>query len=209
MRKGFEVKKTKQSHGEASYHHGNLREALLTAAIDIIEKEGVEALNLRRIASAVGVSRTAPYRHFDDKEALLTAVATQGFIELAEVQEAVVDKYDRLGKRGVLMSEVYIRFAVENPELYRLMFGPIITNRASDPELAEARERAFKPCDEQARLVAAEKGVDTVDAQVPGLATWASVHGVASLVIDQAVALPARTPEEKIAFGQKMMRYLA
>src|SRR3982751_2670167 len=105
------------------YHHGNLRGALLQEALSTIRAEGVEALTLREIGARLGVSRTALYRHFADKGALLAAVATEGFRTLREqLTSAWVagagdrDAFDAMGI-------AYIRFAIDNPSHYRVMFG--------------------------------------------------------------------------------------
>src|SRR5688572_10368039 len=105
------------------YHHGDLRRALLQAALRTIQKHGFAALTLRAVGDELGVSRTALYRHFADKSALLTAVAAEGFrmlrVQLSEAWE---------GKgRGLpgfdAMGEAYVRFALEHPWHYRVMFG--------------------------------------------------------------------------------------
>ena len=107
----------------ASYHHGDLRDALMRAARTILEKDGLAELSLRGVARAVGVSPAAPYHHFADKHALLTAVATQGFAalrsEMITRMAKETDPVARLDASGV----GYVVFAVDNPALFRLMFG--------------------------------------------------------------------------------------
>src|SRR4051812_33847937 len=104
------------------YHHGDLRRALIDEAVRTIEAEGVDALTLRAVAQALGVSRTALYRHFADKAALLTAVATTGFHTLSEA----LDEAWRTGGRGRRafddMGVAYVLFAVAHPSYYRVMF---------------------------------------------------------------------------------------
>ncbi len=106
-----------------SYHHGDLRDALIRAARKILEKDGLAELSLRQVARAVGVSPAAPYHHFADKHALLTAVATLGFAALrSEMLMRMAKETDpvaRLDASGV----GYVVFAVDNPALFRLMFG--------------------------------------------------------------------------------------
>src|SRR6186997_767300 len=105
------------------YHHGDLRQALIKEALRTIRKQGVEAVTLRGVAEELGVSRTALYRHFTDKRALLETVACEGFRML---REATVNAWERGGRGNAgfeAMGVAYVRFAVENPEHYRVMFG--------------------------------------------------------------------------------------
>src|SRR4029453_4986315 len=119
-----------------SYHHGNLRRALLDEALATIRADGVDALTLREMGARLGVSPTALYRHFADKRALLTAVATEGFRTLR--QQLVTAWED--GGRGLAafqaMGVVYVGFAVANPSHYRVMFGGFVDQQPRAPELA-------------------------------------------------------------------------
>src|SRR5918995_5657601 len=114
------------------YHHGNLRRGLLDEALATIRTEGVERLTLREIGARLGVSRTALYRHFADKRALLAAVATEGFRTL---REQLVSAWEEGGRSPVgsqAMGAAYVRFAVANPSHYRVMFSRFV-----DPEPQE------------------------------------------------------------------------
>ncbi|HSG28467.1 MAG TPA: TetR/AcrR family transcriptional regulator, partial [Candidatus Krumholzibacterium sp.] len=131
-------------HKEHKYHHGNLRAALVEAASRIMAERGVEKVTVREVSEVVGVSRAALYRHFDGKNALLCTVAEQGFRQLrdrllkesTDPNENCLEKFERL-------AVTYVRFAMENPRFYRLMFskGPV----TSDPtdELKKAAKEAF------------------------------------------------------------------
>src|SRR5918999_4340975 len=126
------------------YHHGNLRRALLDEALATIRAEGVNALTLREIAARVGVSRTALYRHFADKRALLTALATEGFRTLREQLVAAWEEGGRGDAAFRAMGVAYVRFAVTNPAHYRVMFGGFVDTQAWDPELAAEGSGAFQ-----------------------------------------------------------------
>ncbi|HEX2167935.1 MAG TPA: TetR/AcrR family transcriptional regulator, partial [Longimicrobiales bacterium] len=106
-----------------TYHHGDLRRALLDEALVIIGAEGVDALTLRGLGARVGVSRTALYRHFADKPALLTAVATEGFRALREQLVAAWQEGGQTPAAFEAMGAAYIGFAVTNSSHYRVMFG--------------------------------------------------------------------------------------
>ncbi|MGJ8687560.1 MAG: TetR/AcrR family transcriptional regulator, partial [Spongiibacteraceae bacterium] len=108
------------------YHHGDLRATLLEEATALLKEQGIEGLSLRRLAERAGVSRTAPYHHFKDKNALLCALATQAFSQMDQLLGQV--QLDGSDTEQLLRNTVraYLRFATANPELYELMFGRIL-----------------------------------------------------------------------------------
>src|SRR5262245_29829315 len=124
------------------YHHGDLRRALLDEALRTIQHDGVEALTLRTIGLRLGVSRTALYRHFADKRALLSVVATEGFRMLKE------HLLKAWGSGGVAafnaMGVAYIRFAMANSSHYRVMFGGFVDSAPRDQDLTRESEAAFQ-----------------------------------------------------------------
>src|SRR5690554_7553935 len=132
-----------QSTETSSYHHGNLREALLQEAILCIRRAGVENLSLRALARNIGVSQTAPYRHFTDKNALLAELATLALQELANEFLASITLGKSAPENIQNAGEVYLRYAFDNPEKYRLMFGPTISDRQNHPKLVAAGRAAF------------------------------------------------------------------
>lgn len=170
------------------YHHGNLRRALLDQALATIRDEGVGALTLRAIGARVGVSRTALYRHFADKRALLTAVATEGFRTL---RERLVSAWE-MGGRGEAafsaMGVAYVRFAVDNPAHYRVMFGGFVDSPARDPELAAEAHGAFQALVNALAVLQRDGTVRGDDTVLMARYVWALVHGIAMLGID--VQLP-------------------
>ena len=127
------------------FHHGDLRNALITAAKDIVERKGVEAFSLREAARNVGVSANAAYHHFKDKDALLGAVASDGFAELAMQRERArakvgADPWKQLSAGA----KVYVQFAEARPKLFDLMFGPLgvgaaFKNHGNEPRIAAKR----------------------------------------------------------------------
>ena len=172
------------------YHHGNLRRALLDEAVSTIRAEGVERLTLREIGARLGVSRTALYRHFADKGALLRAVATEGFRTLRERLLAAWENGGRGAAAFDAMGVAYVRFAVANPSHYRVMFGGFVDPQACEPELAAEAEGAFRALvDALASLQRAGiiRGDDTV---TMARFIWAVVHGVAMLGIDGQLREP-------------------
>src|SRR5687767_3479304 len=123
------------------YHHGDLRRALLQAAVRTIRTHGVDGLTLRGVGSTLGVSRTALYRHFTDKAALLAAVAAEGFRMLREELARAWEESGRALTGFEAMGRAYVRFAVAHPSHYRVMFGADISS-AENAELVEEGPRA-------------------------------------------------------------------
>jgi AcrR family transcriptional regulator len=167
-----------------SYHHGNLKLALLDAAITQIKDVGVEKLSLRGIARTVGVSQTAPYRHFKDKNHLLADVAAHAFTELYKRIHALIDPNSSAIINIQTVAMAYIQYAIENPEKYRLLFGNTIQNRRSYGYMVEAGEQSFRILIDQV-----EQGVKAGDF-IPGCSLllantlWTQVHGSALLILD-------------------------
>jgi AcrR family transcriptional regulator len=169
----------------SGYHHGDLRAALLAAAMDLLEGGG-DTLSLRAVARRAGVSSAAPYRHYADKETLESALATVGFADLKK----------RLASAGALpttpedfasMGVTYVRFAMERPALFRLMFGNPCVNSNDERAAAAAEVLEFvRICVSHAYAVA--------DAEALATASWSLVHGLAFLHLDGKFA--ANSPEE-------------
>jgi AcrR family transcriptional regulator len=161
-----------------------LRRALLEAAVRTIQKHGFGALTLRAVGDELGVSRTALYRHFADKSALLTAVAAEGFRTLrADLVAAWATEGDSLPSLTA-MGEAYVRFALQNPWHYRVMFGSGFDLDTSDPELGAEGRAAFLALMNALLSLQAQGLLRQEDGQTQANYVWAVVHGVAMLSID-------------------------
>jgi len=167
-----------------SYHHGNLRRALLDEALATIRADGVDALTLREIGARLGVSRTALYRHFADKRALLTAVATEGFRTLRQQLVAAWEEGGRGDAAFYAMGIAYVHFAVANPSHYRVMFGGFVDPEGRAPELVAEAEGAFKALVDALVTLQHEAVFQRDDPLLMARYVWALVHGVAMLGID-------------------------
>ena len=170
------------------YHHGDLRAALIQAALRTIEKQGVPALTLRGVGEDLGVSRTALYRHFADKAALLAAVAAEGFRTL---RGALVEAWEGAG-RGRAGFEAqglaYVRFASDHPSHYRVMFGGFLARPLPDPDLARESAAAFQALVEAILEMQRDGLAAPGDPLLPARFAWATVHGIAMLAIDGVLA---------------------
>ena len=140
-----------------TYHHGDLRAAVLSAAWKMVEKEGIEGLSVREAARRAGVSHNAPYRHFASREALVAALVAEGFDQLKMAME---------NRAGRALGEAYVGFALAQPQRFRLMFS---SGRVDD-ELKARFSNAF-----------AHLGIDSA---ASGAAAWSLVHGLALLILE-------------------------
>ena len=179
------VNNTQMTEQKSQYHHGDLASALMDAAIVRIAQEGVDKLSLRAVARDLGVSQTAPYRHFTDKNHLLSLLAQQGFERLAHTSfEASSHYQDDTFKALMALGLAYIEFAREHPQHYRLMFGGTIKRDCGETQVMKTSMSAFDVILQQAT-----RGVERGDLiqQEPRLlarSCWAKVHGIAMLLID-------------------------
>ena len=179
------------------YHHGDLRSALLDAGLRLLRERSVDDLGLRELAREVGVSPAAIYRHFPDKNALMAALAVEGLERMAAAQRQATRAAGG-GKAGFLASGMaYVRFAVDNPALFRLVFGAV---QGCDPLDA--------PIDS---VASAMRGLrQDIEALVPAdmpaaarkaaaLHAWALVHGLAQLVLDGQIPADWRLIERVLS----------
>jgi AcrR family transcriptional regulator len=166
------------------YHHGDLRRALIDEALRTIDKSGVDGVTLRAVGEALGVSRTALYRHFSDKQALVAAVAREGFRTLRLALLGAWDGAGR-GRRGFeAMGEAYLQFAVAHPAHYRVMFGRFAESGTRDRELVAEAEGAFQALVDALLEQQREGIVRKDDAVTLAQFVWSVVHGIAMLTID-------------------------
>jgi AcrR family transcriptional regulator len=173
---------------EKPYHHGDLRAALIQAGLAILAEEGVQALTLRAAARRVGVSHAAPYRHFVDKEALLAAIAEEGFNMFAAEVEAAQERYP--GSPREQLEETawaYVRFALAHPDHLRVMFGGSIEDPQVYPGLREAGSRAFAVLVNIMRTGQEAGTIVAGEARVLALIAWTQVHGLSLLLIGHQV----------------------
>jgi AcrR family transcriptional regulator len=183
------------------YHHGDLRRALIDEAVRTIQHDGVDALTVREAGRRLGVSRTALYRHFSDKSALLAAVARDGF---QRFRQDLVDAWEADGRRREgfeRMGRAYVSFAAANPSHYRVMFGAFGDLCEKDPALQADAAAAFQV------LVDAIQGLQTGgkirgdDPRQLAYFIWSAVHGIASLAIDGQLGPGPKVRDELVSFA--------
>ena len=176
------------------YHHGNLRQALIDAALELIEERGVSALTLREVARQVGVTHAAPQRHFADRAALVAAVAEQGFRGLAAHVAAVRGSARTPAQRLRALGVAYVEYALAHPAHLRVMFSPEVADKSRHPELAAAAQAVHGTLVEQIANGQRQGSVAAGDPDELSFAAWSMVHGCAVLLIDgQAMGRSKRT----------------
>jgi AcrR family transcriptional regulator len=179
----------------ASYHHGDLKAALIAAAEELITEAGTAQFTLRECARRAGVSPAAPAHHFGNLLGLLEALATLGFEELARSMEDSAGTGLPPAARIRAMGEAYVRFALQSPGRFRVTFGEKIRpSQSSNAALREAASRAFGLLEsEVARLPACAREPGSILPQTVLL--WSMVHGLATLLLDQRLNGITPTPE--------------
>ncbi|MGR3635120.1 MAG: TetR/AcrR family transcriptional regulator [Shimia sp.] len=181
-----------------TYHHGNLSAALVAAGIAFLQDHSAEKLSLRAVAEVVGVSRTAPYAHFPDKRSLLLAISSAGFRQLAQSMEARRSADQSHNEQILAFGAAYVQFALDNPNLYRLMLStmtPSGEDGGGDAAWMELKSEATRPYAilnaEFSQMVS-----DPARAEALSQGAWGMVHGLASLVGEGLIVAPEGGVEE-------------
>ncbi len=176
------------------YHHGNLRHALLDAAARMLEANDAGELGLRAVARMAGVSQAAPYRHFADRQALLAAVAEEGFRTMTEAMLQAAASARDPAERLLGLGVGYVEFATGHRAHFRAMFARELIDKSPYPDLAKAASEAFSVLYdtilEGQRARATRRG----DPSEQAFAAWSIVHGLAHLIVNEQLALAGKSP---------------
>jgi AcrR family transcriptional regulator len=172
------------------YHHGGaLPDALVEAAAELAAEKGVNALSLREVARRAGVTEAAPYHYFADKSALLAAVAERGFRLFDQSQGAA---HEQAGKDPVerlqALGAAYVRFAIDQPHYFRVMFRPHLVEHGKYPALHEVAARTFDRLVETTRAARHSQGHDDPDPLAAATLMWSVPHGLAMLYLEGPIS---------------------
>ncbi len=172
-----------------AYHHGDLRRALIVATKAIVEESGAESFTLREAARRAGVNHRAAYRHFEDKSALLAAVAEEGFLELSSRIEAALAREPEgaSARRLMAIARAYVEFASQNRGAYRVMAGPRLNIEERFPALEAAIQKNLALVRHEIEQGIARGKLRKVDPLDTTLALWAATHGLSTLVLTRRV----------------------
>jgi AcrR family transcriptional regulator len=191
-----------------AYHHGDLRRALIDAGLQLVERRGVAALSLRAVARLAQVSHSAPYHHFAGKADLLAAVAAAAFDRLvAVIAQDIVEHPPRTALDGLrAVGRGYLRFALDHPAAFRLMFRPELTTPAQHPVLRDAEARAFGVLLEAIHTCQRTGELPKGDPLSLAAFAWSCVHGLAMLHVEQVLR---ETPLGKIPIAELVQTVVA
>jgi len=172
-----------------TYHHGDLKNALIEAGIEILAREGVEGLSLRKVASQAGVSHSAPYAHFADKQALIAAISTEGNILVNERLESIQAEYADNPRQALIETcWAYLSFAMEKPAHFKVTFSGVVEKEDEYPALVEITTRnnaavakATARCQQAGCLAPGP-------ADLMGVSIWSAVHGLACLLLEGQIS---------------------
>lgn len=167
------------------YHHGNLKDKLIETALKIISEQGLEKITMRSLAEKIGVSRTAPYRHFPDKDALLCAIAEQGYTKFTEeIKKNIGDLNENPLLKLKKVGMAYVEFAIVNPVHYRLMFGNEIVQSKRTPELEKCVEQVFKNTLDLIEICQEKNLIRPINPYIIANSLWSMSHGISTLLND-------------------------
>ena len=187
-----------------NYHHGDLRQAVINSALELIAERDIQSLTLREIAKRVGVSQMAPYRHFKNKAVLLAVLAQEGFQSLYDhLQEALakssLESLPNPVEKVKVVGVAYILFAVENPVHYRVMFDASLSNRTVYPPLYQTAVKVLELC-MQIVIECQQAGlIDERDPKELAQIKWSTCHGLSMLLIDHQFSTMGHAPVEELA----------
>jgi len=194
----------KQSKTEAGYHHVHLKKKLISKAVDIISSQGRRGLTLRAVGQAANVSRSAPYRHFKNKEALLAAVAGQGFEELTRRLLAVSAREKDPLERLILQGQTYVSFAKENPAYFEVMYGFNLASYFLYPDLLDSAVSAAAYLFESIEACQEANILIKTDVIEMSFGAWMHMHGLAVLLINGLAPFDIQTEDD---LGEIVRRY--
>jgi AcrR family transcriptional regulator len=170
------------------YHHGDLKNALVQAGIEILNEEGIGALSLRKVAGRAGVSHSAPYAHFKDKQAMIAAISTEGFQQLYQrinrVAEANQDEPARLLFETAY---AYVRFALDAPASFKVMFSGILEQEKDHPDFVKISKQSFERLVELASRCQAAGLLHSGPPELQALSLWSLVHGFTALLLERQI----------------------
>lgn len=182
-----------------SYHHGNLPNALIDAALLILSRDGIESLSLREVAKIAGVSHTAPYRHFKNKIALLEAIAIQGYAQLENTCRVAYETYPNDPNRQLIEAGMgYLTLVLEKPEIAHLMFSGILTKHQTRKPLNEAGDKAVQSLGWIIENGKQQGLYSDHPTEKLTLAALAYVHGIAMMLLGGLLAKPETKQQLKL-----------
>jgi len=171
------------------YHHGDLKNALIKAGVEILAREGVGGLSLRKVAKQAGVSHAAPYSHFADKQALIAAISTEGFKQLYIQIEEIFKSYREEPKKLLVeIAWAYVQFALNEPDRFKLMFSSVLEKEKDYPDFVESSQQNFQQVVEVVEICQKAGVLKLGTAELTAVSVWSAVHGLIMLILEGQVS---------------------
>jgi AcrR family transcriptional regulator len=171
------------------YHHGDLKNALIQAGVEILAKEGVGRLSLRKVAQRAGVSHSAPYAHFPDKQSLIAAISTEGFNQLYTELEAAISPHPKHPKRQLIEgTQAYVRFAMQNSDTFKIMFSGVLEKEKEYPAFVEISSKTFKVVLKVVQACQNARILSKGSADLTAVIVWGQIHGIVSLALEGQIS---------------------
>ena len=193
------------------YHHGDLKNALIKAGVEILAKEGIEGLSLRKVAQRAGVSHSAPYAHFPDKQSLIAAISTEGFNQLYTELDTAISAQKNPKKQLQEGALTYVRFALNNTDTFKIMFSGVLEMEKEYPAFVEISSKTFRRVVDVV-LACQEAGIlNSKSSEILAVAIWGQVHGIISLALEGQIShtiLDGRKLEDIVLFAVEQMMTL-
>jgi len=191
------------------YHHGDLKNALIKAGVEILSKEGIEGLSLRKVAQRAGVSHSAPYSHFPDKQSLIAAISTEGFNQLYAELDAAVLAYPKSPKKQLQQGALaYLQFALNNTDTFKIMFSGVLEKEKEYPAFVEISHKTFQRVVDVVRACQEVGIMRATPPEMMAVAAWGQVHGIVSLALEGQIShtvLDGHAIQDVVSFAVEQM----
>ena len=187
------------------YHHGDLKNALVQAGVEILSQDGIEGLSLRKVAQRAGVSHSAPYSHFPDKQSLIAAISTEGFHQLYDELDAVIAAHPR-NPKGQLQhgALAYVQFALDHTDTFKIMFSGVLEKEKEYPAFVEISHKTFRRVVDIVKACQEAGLLNTTSSEMTAVVVWGQVHGIISLALEGQIShsvLDHHAVEDVVSFA--------
>lgn len=193
------------------YHHGNLKNALIKAGVEILAKDGVGGLSLRKVAKRAGVSHSAPYAHFKDRQSLIAAISTEGFRQLYdELNAAVLTQTNDPKEQLIEAAWTYVQFAMNNTDTFKIMFSGVLEKEKDYPSFVEISGKTFERVVDIVGVCQNAGILRPGPSELVAVSVWGQVHGIISLVLEGQISrrvLDRFTLRDILLFAISQMSY--